>query len=399
VDRRRALRLMGMGLASSVAAPWVVGCSSGGGTSSGAGGTTTRPDPPPPTSVGHGRLGALEEPDANGLRLPEGFSSRVVATSGQEVVGTGYPWPGDPGSGATFALPGGLWSYVSNGGPPGAGVVSVIGFSADGSIYEAARILDGTDALGAGGVTPGDTWLSGETGPEGQVWECDPSGEEDPVAHPGMGSFRHGGVAVDPEAGVVYLSEDEPDGALYRFTPDAWPDLTTGTLAVLTGPEGDHRWVEVPDPAGGSARPTRHQVDAVVRFDGGVGLAQSDNTTYITTRGDDRVRFLKNDELTVIYDPATTDATEGGEPVLSGVGHIAVGLGGDRYIAESGGDGQIVRIGPGGFVEPVVQLVGVEGSAITGPAFSPDGTRLYFSSRSPGVTYEVMGPFPLTAPG
>jgi uncharacterized protein len=40
--------------------------------------------------------------------------------------------------------------------------------------------------------------------------------------------------------------------------------------------------------------------------------------------------------------------------------------------------------------------VGHEGSEITGPAFDPSGTRLYFSSqRSPtsGTTYEVTGPF------
>ena len=34
------------------------------------------------------------------------------------------------------------------------------------------------------------------------------------------------------------------------------------------------------------------------------------------------------------------------------------------------------------------------GSEITGPAFSPDGRRLYFSSqRNPGTTYEVTGPW------
>ena len=43
----------------------------------------------------------------------------------------------------------------------------------------------------------------------------------------------------------------------------------------------------------------------------------------------------------------------------------------------------------------VCQVTGTEGSEITGPAFSPDGTRLYFSSqRDPGRTYEVTGPFP-----
>ena len=49
----------------------------------------------------------------------------------------------------------------------------------------------------------------------------------------------------------------------------------------------------------------------------------------------------------------------------------------------------------------LAQLPGQEQSEITGPCFSPDGQRLYFSSqRAPGVaghpvgvTYEISGPF------
>ena len=46
------------------------------------------------------------------------------------------------------------------------------------------------------------------------------------------------------------------------------------------------------------------------------------------------------------------------------------------------------------------RLTGVSGSELTGPAFSPDGTRLYVSSeRSPGRTYEIRGPFRASAGG
>ena len=54
----------------------------------------------------------------------------------------------------------------------------------------------------------------------------------------------------------------------------------------------------------------------------------------------------------------------------------------------------------GGSVIPLLRVTGHAGSELTGPAFSPDGSRLYFSSqRGPGVnggsgiTYEVTGPF------
>ena len=53
---------------------------------------------------------------------------------------------------------------------------------------------------------------------------------------------------------------------------------------------------------------------------------------------------------------------------------------------------QIVLVRADGSTFPVVQVTGTTGSEITGPAFDPSGTRLYFSSqRDPGRTYEVRG--------
>ena len=63
-----------------------------------------------------------------------------------------------------------------------------------------------------------------------------------------------------------------------------------------------------------------------------------------------------------------------------------VDLAGDRR--------QRSRLVVGGDVKPVIQLTGVTGSELAGPALSPDGQRMYFSSqRNPGRTYEVSGPF------
>jgi secreted PhoX family phosphatase len=73
---------------------------------------------------------------------------------------------------------------------------------------------------------------------------------------------------------------------------------------------------------------------------------------------------------------------------------------GDVLVAEDGGDMQVVAILPDGTLKPLLQVTGHSGSEITGPAFDPSGTRLYFSSQrgpSGGVTYEVTGPFHLPA--
>ena len=57
--------------------------------------------------AGTGPYGTLEAADANGLQLPAGFTSRVIATAGQQVAATGYAWHG--GSGRGSVLPGPGW--------------------------------------------------------------------------------------------------------------------------------------------------------------------------------------------------------------------------------------------------------------------------------------------------
>ena len=131
--------------------------------------------------------GALGPPDANGLRLPPGFTAREIARANKPVPGTAYPWHIFPDGQATFPAPGGGWVLVSNSeslAPSGAGS-SAIRFDADGSIAAAYRILSGTNANCAGGGTPWGTWLSCEEHDYGVVWECDPSG-----AGPGPGAAR-----------------------------------------------------------------------------------------------------------------------------------------------------------------------------------------------------------------
>ena len=67
----------------------------------------------PRTSQGDVRLiGPLLPPDSNGIRLPQGFTSRILAVSLLPVAG--YTWHEFPDGGATFAQPDGGWIYVSN---------------------------------------------------------------------------------------------------------------------------------------------------------------------------------------------------------------------------------------------------------------------------------------------
>ena len=64
------------------------------------------------------------------------------------------------------------------------------------------------------------------------------------------------------------MTEDRPDGGLYRFTPVAYPELSAGRLEVLLG---SGAWAEVPDPAAVST-PTRRRSPACGSFNGGEGI-------------------------------------------------------------------------------------------------------------------------------
>ena len=55
-------------------------------------------------------IGPLGDADANGVRLPSGFSSRVVAQAQREpIAGSGFLWNLFPDGGATFAAVDGGW--------------------------------------------------------------------------------------------------------------------------------------------------------------------------------------------------------------------------------------------------------------------------------------------------
>jgi secreted PhoX family phosphatase len=335
--------------------------------------------------------------------------------SGEPVAGTAYTWHLSPDGGACFAVPGGggAYVYVSNSETVGqlGGGAGAIRFAADGTVEDAYRILGDTHINCAGGPTPWGTWLSCEEHNAGLVWECDPFAASQGVARPALGAYAHEAAAVDTETGTLYLTEDAPDGRLYRFVPAAYPELTTGRLDVArvigrggfasdatTVDRGRVEWITVSDGPVGAARPRPPDSTA---FRGGEGIWWHRGLLVFTTKGDNRVWVLntRRDHLSLAYD----DDLVPGAP-LRGVDNVTVSRANEILVAEDGNDLQInVVHRTKGFVGPLLQLVDQPGSEITGPAFGPAGDRLYFSSQRAfgqlgvaqgiGATYEVRGPF------
>jgi secreted PhoX family phosphatase len=348
---------------------------------------------------GYGPRGPANE---HGLRLPEGFRSRLVARGREPVPGTSYRWHEASDGMACFPADDRGWILVSNS-ETLIGGASAVRFDPAGRVQTAYRILDGTTQNCSGGGTPWGTWLSCEEVMGGLVWECDPSGARRALSRPAMGTFKHEAAAVDPRGKRIYLTEDLIDGGIYRFTPARWHDLSSGRLEIATvGRGGAVSWSEVPDPAARRVQ-TREQVRGSTRFKRAEGIWHDDGVVYISTTGDHRVHAydIERERIEVVYD----GLGDGPTPLLR-VDQLTANRAGEVFVCEDIATDEIDigLIDRRGRASKFLSATGPDhaGSELTGVTFDPSGSRMYFSSQrafgkngmpGPGAIYEVSGPF------
>ena len=346
-----------------------------------------------------GPYGAIAStPNADGWRLPPGFTSRLLAVSGQPVGATAHVWHQLPDGGACAARRDGGWVYLSNGETASrGGGVSAISFDAGGAITGAYDVLAGTTRSCSGGMTPWGTYLSGEEHSAGQVYECNPLAPGQGVLRSALGTFNHEMIAIDPLTGYVYMVEDHAAGRLYRFVPKRRGDLSTGTLYAATVTRSKVTWSVT------SATAPNRAANTTV-FSGGEGAWIMRGVLYITTKSDVRVYRLDlaGQQISVFYDYATVPTS-----TLNAVDNVAGHEpSGDLFVAEDGGNmeiGLLTTVGPA-TVTRFGRLMGQDLSEVSGLAFSPDHSRLYVSSQrgidgTTGRTYEISGPFRRPARG
>tara|TARA_R110002096_G_C14623580_1_gene724273 strand:- start:1504 stop:2649 length:1146 start_codon:yes stop_codon:yes gene_type:complete len=329
------------------------------------------------------------------IEIPKGSVIRQIAQSSLPVINDEkFLWHSAPDGGACFTTEDNGWIYVSNSEMKNKkGGVGAIRFNNKGLIVDAYPILDKTSRNCAGGKTPWNTWLScEESGDHGQIYECDPAGKQTAIVRPAMGSFNHEAAAVDPDSGYVYLTEDLRDGCFYRFKPHIKNNLSEGALEVAVPNKNVLSWKKIDDPLA-KIKPTRYQVMDAARFKGGEGIVYHNKQIFFTTKIDNIVWSYHTQTylITRVY-----SASDYQLPLLTGVDNIEVSPSGELLIAEDGGNMQIIALDRNYEPHVLVDVHGQDRSEITGPAFSPDGKRLYFSSQrgktgrsKDGVTYEI----------
>ena len=460
----------------------------GSGNTPGLAGAPAAPETPALGSAAEGYGALIVDPSAR-LSLPDGFTYTVIAEAGRTRLVDGSETPGYQDGSASFPASGGRTVLITNHeqspspmevphpvpplrgltyDPACPGGVTTIVLDPDGHREREYVSLAGTDHNCAGGITPWGTWLSceetearkgeqGRTQDHGYVFEIDPTRPDanaDPQPIKCLGRFLHEAVAIDPQRGHLYLTEDAewPNGLLYRWTPplgrrklgrgvlrrlgasagtleamrahDAL-GLPVSDLSVATVPGTTYRldWVAVPDrdarqvstrkqfayltvdaqnhllTGGGPAITRSRKLEGAWWGNGGVYIVSSfskPEVDHSPQAHSGQVWFLDPSaqtlELVLRFAPDQNKDT-----AVDGPDNITVSPYGGLIIAEDGdGANHLLAATPLGTTFAIARTEQTfKGGApeFTGPNFSPDRRTLFANVQEPGTTFAIRGPW------
>lgn len=242
-----------------------------------------------------------------------------------------------------------------------------------------------------------------------------------PVPLKAMGRFVHEAIAVDPESGIVYLTEDN-DGhvsGFYRFLPNEPGRLAAGgrlqMLTVKGQPNYETRawqrpnralrvgWIDIPDPDPNDLDLPRDAIFAQGATRGGAVFARLEGAWYgggriyfdSTTGGGLRKGQIweyrpdpDGGELRMIYestDPAVLNNLD--NLCLSPCGKglvVCEDTSAVQYVRGLTVDGQIFDLARN-------MVPDHENDEFAGATFSPDGETRFINVQRPGITLAIWG--------
>lgn len=427
--------------------------------------------------------GPLQKDPHRIIDLPKGFQFRVLSRTGDKM-NDGFKVPGQPDGMAAFPGKDGRVVLVRNHeighaywelGPfkdnkrlpkdfdpslsydPGSedsqpfvgGTSNLVFDPKTGEVEHQFLSLLGTDRNCAGGPTPWGSWVTCEEPADttseigrkhGYCFEV-PASEKGGLAKPvplkDMGRFRHEAIAVHPDSGAVYLTEDRGDGLIYRFLPKVPGQLAQGgklqalkfrdrkSLDTRNWP-GDSEplpkrqrfpveWIDLEDidaplddlrlrgVEAGAARfsrgegmwyGSRDQVGEEAIYwactDGGKVQKGQIFRYFPSTAEGDPIEKDQPGEVELFLEPNDTDLLRNGD-------NICIAPWGDLIICEdTSGTNAIRGVTPAGEFYTIGRN-GMNGAEFCGACFSPDGKWLFVNIQSPGTTLAITGPWQKTA--
>jgi uncharacterized protein len=414
--------------------------------------------------------------DINGvLELPAGFSYRVISVSGN-TMSDGLIIPGLPDGMAAFPGPDGLTVLVRNhelqpfegpsafgksnehlskidrsklfdagfgSTPHQGGTTTVVFDTKEQKVISEFLSLAGTSRNCAGGPTPWNSWITCEEsvvkagqGTDGEYrserdhgYNFEVPATAEMTLHKAMpltdmGRFYHEAVAIDPQTGIVYETEDRDDGLIYRFIPNKPGKLGAGKLQVLKVrdiPSLDTRnWEEHTISVGKQHAIEWLDIDNVespeddlryrgfeagaARFARGEGMWYSDGQVFFASTNGGKAQTGQLWRLTpASQNPGELDKLElyiepNDAKILQAADNMIVSPWGDIIICEDHQDGaRIMGITSNGTIYPLAKNhLKTEFAGVT---FSPDGTTLFVNLQVRGMTVAITGPWERRATG
>jgi hypothetical protein len=121
----------------------------------------------------------------------------------------------------------------------GTGIVKIIAQATDGGVPVGPTFPEFTTGRDLDGIrwTPWGTLLFAEEDPNGRIYEMslvkgDPSTAADVRVREAVGLTCHEGIETGPDGAVYYINEFN-GGSIYKFVPDSYGDLSSGSIYAL----------------------------------------------------------------------------------------------------------------------------------------------------------------------